>query len=172
MENNKLILQYTPLVKAIASKYRNYGIPVEDLVQEGYIGILDAWERYESDKGAQFSTYAAFWIKKRIIEALEREKRETLNSIPITEEMQLPVHDTPAPPPLVLPREMPDAEAVVLQLLFKEGKTLNEISAELNISRERVRQIKQKALRRMKVNGTLTQSLYSVNNLCVYTYST
>ncbi|OGS17009.1 MAG: hypothetical protein A2219_01620 [Elusimicrobia bacterium RIFOXYA2_FULL_50_26] len=164
MENDKLISQYAPLVKAIASKYRNYGIPMDDLIQEGYIGILDAWQRYDSGKGAKFSTYASFWVKKKMIEALNREKGETMNAVSLTEELQVPSYDSAAPQSMPLPEGMPDIEALVFRLLFKECKTLKEISRELNMPGERIRQIKQKALRRIKINKTLTQSLYSINN--------
>ena len=60
-----------------------------------------------------------------------------------------------------------ELEGKVLQLLFEEQKPLDEILNILGIPRERIRQLKQKALRRLKINSKLIKSLYSINNLSV-----
>ncbi len=58
-----LINAYTRLVVAAATKFRHYGLPVSDLIQEGNIGLLQAANRFEPDRDIRFSTYAAWWIK-------------------------------------------------------------------------------------------------------------
>lgn len=58
-----LINAYTRLVIAAATKFRHYGLPVSDLIQEGNIGLLQAANRFEPDRDIRFSTYAAWWIK-------------------------------------------------------------------------------------------------------------
>jgi RNA polymerase primary sigma factor len=63
------------LVVSIAKKFMNCGLPLEDLVQEGNIGLMKAIERYKWDKGYRFSTYATWWIRQSIGEYLLKGKR-------------------------------------------------------------------------------------------------
>jgi RNA polymerase sigma-32 factor len=63
---HKLIQAYTRLVVAVAMKFRHYGIPVGDLIQEGNIGLLEAANRFDPDRDIRFSTYATWWIKSMI----------------------------------------------------------------------------------------------------------
>jgi RNA polymerase primary sigma factor len=61
------------LVVKIAQDYANFGMPLEDLIAEGNIGMLTAARRFDPEKGAKFSTYAAFWIKQGIRRALSNQ---------------------------------------------------------------------------------------------------
>ncbi len=61
-----LIRSYTRLAVSIASKFRNYGLPISDLVQEGVIGLMQAANRFEPDRDIRFSTYASWWIRSSI----------------------------------------------------------------------------------------------------------
>jgi len=144
-----------PLVKSIAGKYAKLGVPFEDLVQEGLIGVMDAKTKFKQSKGAEFSTYAVYWIKKRIIQALEKEKKNSLSAVELDESTESPqdyrVENRMALSSINLPADIPELEANVLRMFFEEKKTLNEISETLNISREKIRQLKQKALRRLKI---------------------
>ena len=54
------------LVVAIAKRYRFQGLPMEDLIQEGNIGLLKAVDRFDYKKGYKFSTYATWWIRQAI----------------------------------------------------------------------------------------------------------
>ena len=54
---------YTRLVVAIAARFRNYGLPMGDLVQEGNVGLMQAAVRFEPERDIRFSTYAAWWIR-------------------------------------------------------------------------------------------------------------
>jgi RNA polymerase sigma-32 factor len=54
---------YTRLVVAIAVRFRNYGLPMGDLVQEGNVGLMQAAIRFEPERDIRFSTYAAWWIR-------------------------------------------------------------------------------------------------------------
>jgi RNA polymerase sigma-32 factor len=60
---HELILSYTRLVIATAGRFRNYGLPIGDLVQEGNVGLLQAAARFEPERDVRFSTYAAWWIR-------------------------------------------------------------------------------------------------------------
>lgn len=62
----KLINSNLRLVVSIAKLYRKSGIPMEDLIQEGNLGLIKAVERYDYTKGFRFSTYATWWIRQHI----------------------------------------------------------------------------------------------------------
>ena len=55
--------------KGISSQYRDGRISEDDLVQEGYFGLLEAIPRYKPDKGTAFHTYAGYWVRKFMWEA-------------------------------------------------------------------------------------------------------
>ena len=151
MNKEKIATEYLPLVKSIANKYAHLGVPIEDLEQEGMIGLLKAADKFKDDKGAKFSTYATFWIKKKILAAIDKERKGSLDSIKLTEESVEAKEDKlKTSQYLKLPQNMPDIERKILRMQFEEQCTLKEIAQELKISRERVRQLKEKALRRLK----------------------
>ena len=158
MNKEKVVKEYLPLVRSIATKYNKLGIPHEDLEQEGMIGLLEAADKYEEDKGAKFSTYATYWIKKYILAAVDKEKKHSLNSTNLNEEITkdkkaISIKQTEN---FDLSSDMPENEKTVLTMLFQDELTLKEIAEELGISRERVRQLKEKGLRRMRVNSNQT----------------
>jgi RNA polymerase sigma-32 factor len=51
------------LVVAMAARFRHYGLPMSDLVQEGNVGLMQAAARFEPEREVRFSTYAAWWIR-------------------------------------------------------------------------------------------------------------
>jgi len=61
-----LVRAYTRLVVSTAVKFRNYGLPVGDLIQEGNIGLMQAAARFDPDREVRFSTYATWWIRSAI----------------------------------------------------------------------------------------------------------
>lgn len=63
---HKLIKAYARLVVAMASRFRAYGLPLADLMQEGHIGLLQAANRFETERDVRFSTYATWWIRASI----------------------------------------------------------------------------------------------------------
>lgn len=63
------------LVVSIAKAYRSSGIPLEDLVQEGAIGLMTATERFDPDRGFRFSTYATQWIRQAIGRAVDNKSK-------------------------------------------------------------------------------------------------
>ena len=60
---HELIKAYGRLAISTAARFRNYGLPMADLIQEGIIGLLQAAARYEPEREVRFSTYAAWWIR-------------------------------------------------------------------------------------------------------------
>jgi len=71
----RLIESNMRLVINIAKTYRNRAIPLEDLIQEGAIGLMQAAERFDPDKGFRFSTYATHWIRQAIGRAIDNKSK-------------------------------------------------------------------------------------------------
>lgn len=63
-----LVASHLRLVVSIAYNFKNYGIPISDLISSGNLGLMQALQKFEPDKGFRFSTYAMFWIKAEIYE--------------------------------------------------------------------------------------------------------
>lgn len=66
----KLVASHLRLVVSVAYDYKNYGIPVGELIASGNMGLMQALQKFDPDKGFRFSTYAMFWIKAEIYETI------------------------------------------------------------------------------------------------------
>src|SRR5207253_4430787 len=60
---HKLVTSHLRLVAKIAMGYRGYGLPVAELISEGNVGLMQALNRFEPEKGFRFATYALWWIR-------------------------------------------------------------------------------------------------------------
>lgn len=63
---HRLAAAHMRLVIAIAARFRHYGLPMPDLIQEGHVGLLEAAARFEPEREVRFSTYATWWIRAAI----------------------------------------------------------------------------------------------------------
>jgi RNA polymerase sigma-32 factor len=63
---HELINAYMRLALSVASKYRNYGLPISDLVQEGMLGLMQAAKRFDPEREVRFATYATWWIRAAV----------------------------------------------------------------------------------------------------------
>jgi len=62
----KILNAYLRLAVAYARKYTNYGLPLDDLIHEGVLGIMRSLEKFDISKGFRLSTYASWWIRASI----------------------------------------------------------------------------------------------------------
>ncbi len=69
-DRNRFIEHHLPLVISIAKKRVNQGLEFEDLVQEGILGLITASEKFDPTRGFRFSTYATWWIRQAIDDAI------------------------------------------------------------------------------------------------------
>ncbi len=71
----KLIEANLRFVVNVAKKYQNQGLPLEDIISEGNIGLMNAIERFDPDKGYHFISYAVWWIRQAILKAIYEKSR-------------------------------------------------------------------------------------------------
>jgi RNA polymerase nonessential primary-like sigma factor len=83
----RLIESNLRLVVQVARRYRNRGLPLQDLIEEGNLGLMRAVEKFEPERGLRFSTYATWWVRQGIARALANQAR--LIRLPVHVEMLL-----------------------------------------------------------------------------------
>ena len=227
----KLTLANLRFVVSVAKQYQNQGMSLTDLINEGNIGLLKAAEKFDETRGFKFISYAVWWIRQSILQALAEQSRNIrlplnqvglLNKIskesalfeqryerrPTSEELSdildipaekidealnhsgsslsidapfeegesnslldvLPSSDTPTTDKSLMNESLAteidralstltDREKEILQMLFGIGcqeMTLEEIGDHFGLTRERVRQVKEKALRRLRSTSRST----------------
>ncbi|MCU1437950.1 MAG: polymerase sigma factor, sigma-70 family [Naasia sp.] len=223
---DKLVRSNLRFVVSVAKKYQNQGVSLSDLINEGNLGLIRAAHKFDETKGIKFISYAVWWIRQAILQALAEQSRivrvplnragtlhrigkranmllqelgreathaEIAEGMDITEEEvaktmsisqthlsldaplspgednrlldYLPDTVNPTPDEQTFEKALTEAieeslsglkerEAKILRLYFgldsEEPMTLEQIGALLGITRERVRQIKEKALSRLR----------------------
>lgn len=223
---DKLVRSNLRFVVTVSKKYQNQGVPLPDLINEGNLGLMRAARKFDETRGIKFISYAVWWIRQAILQALAEQSRivrvplnraglfhriakrkamlvqelgreptvaELAEEVGLTrEELEntlaisrahvsldapvapgedgrlldyLPDRVSPGPDEAMLEKSLTEAleaalgtlrarEATVLRLYFglggREPLSLERIGSRLGVTRERVRQIKQQALRRLR----------------------
>jgi RNA polymerase primary sigma factor len=124
------------LVVKIARDYSGYGVSLNDLISEGNIGLMQAVERFDPEKGGKFSTYGAWWIKQSVKRALANQSKT----------IRLPVHmvDKIA--------RMRRIASMLAEALGREPSD-DEIAAELGLPRQKIAMLKQSAQRQSSLDA-------------------
>jgi RNA polymerase primary sigma factor len=232
----KLVNSNLRFVVSIAKKYQNQGVPLADLIDEGNLGLIRAAEKFDETRGVKFISYAVWWIRQAILQALAEQSRivrvplnragelhrigkrssalvQELGREPTVGELAegldvdpdelhktmsiamahlsldaptipgednklldyLPDEYQPGPEEEAFEKDLKekveaalcklkDREAKILRLYYgldgKEAMTLEQIGQDLGVTRERVRQIKERALARLR-HYSQAQSLES-----------
>jgi RNA polymerase primary sigma factor len=114
------------LVVKIAREYESLGLPLLDLISEGNIGLMKAVERFQPAKGAKFSTYASWWIKQSIKQALANQSKTIRLPVYVAQEV----------------RHIRRAEMRLRETLNREA-TDQEIADELELTPRQVRKYRE-----------------------------
>ncbi len=128
------------LVVKIAHDYSGYGMSLSDLISEGNIGLMNAVERFDPEKGGKLSTYGAWWIKQSIKRALANQSKT----------IRLPIH-------------MVDKIARMRRIASMLAETLgreptdDEIAAELGLPRQKIAMLKQAAQRPTSLDAPVNE---------------
>ena len=148
---NKLIEANLRFVVAIARQYQNKGLPIDDLISEGNIGLMKAARKYDGERGVRFVNYAVVFVRQQIEKALKLESAE------LRVENMKDVRDDNSPAIAdgveYSLDSLNERELKVVTAYFGIGQerlTMAEIAEDMNLRRERVRQIRNKAIRRLK----------------------
>ncbi len=72
---SQLVQANLRFVVNVAKKYQNQGLPLDDIISEGNIGLMNAIERFDPDKGYHFISYAVWWIRQAILKAIYEKSR-------------------------------------------------------------------------------------------------
>ncbi len=149
----RVVAACTPLVRRIAAEFAYSGVPSEDLIQVGYIGLLNAIGGFDPGRGAKFATYASYLIRGEIRHYL-RDQRDTIRkprwlqklNVRIEETISAHVSETGRFPSLeALARELNIEEDGLLEVL-RTREVLRTVSieadeegADLRVDRDRIR---------------------------------
>jgi RNA polymerase primary sigma factor len=127
------------LVVKIARDYSGYGVPINDLISEGNLGLMIAVDRFDPDKGGKFSTYGAWWIKHSIKRALANQSKT----------IRLPIHTADKI------ARMRRIESMLTEALGREP-TDDELAEELGLSRQKIALLKQSSQRPRSLDAPVT----------------
>jgi len=132
---HELIESNLSFVVKVASEYRNLGLPFEDLLNEGNVGLIEAAHRYDATKGTKFITYAIWWIRKSILKSLS--EHSSLVRVPTYQMKKV--------------REIRDAESTLRRSLGRKPRR-EEISHQLERSLSKIDQVLQFTLRELSLD--------------------
>ena len=160
----KMVKANLRFVATVANQYKDQGLSLPDLINEGNVGLIRAAEKFDETRGIKFISYAVWWIRERILQALAEEQKH--NSRQLSDEI-------PSPDNLIAPSGLTgetisaetnqalgllgERERLIIERTFgingQPEMTLEEIGERMGLSRQRVRQIREKSIRKLRTIG-------------------
>lgn len=182
----KIITSNLKFVASVAKTFQGRGLSYSDLIAEGNCGLLRALDKFDYKKGYKTISYSVWWIRQAILEALRErngingeelpvdyeknqideddlyQEKNYKTDILITNENEISIEELKKVIN-ILTKCLNKRETAIIALYFglnDESLTLEEIGVKLNLTKERVRQIKEKALKKLRAEA-LTNSITS-----------
>lgn len=126
--------RYMPLVVSIAKTHVRPGIDIQDLIQEGFIGLIEAEKRFNPDLGIKLSTYATWWIRKYVLLHIDQHIKSSI----CTQIYEEAVSDQRDVMPYLLKLNPVDLEIIVLRFGFgdHDSHTYQDLGDRFKKSRE------------------------------------
>ncbi len=162
---NTLVMVFGKLALSITAQFSSGINPLDELMSEAHQAMLRAVRKFDPDRGFRFSTYLTHAVRRQLLRFLQRRQRDRQRTFTATDETALPettrwtvayeqrvtrgIHDVEAMLLTLKPRDR-----YVIRSRFGWGRefeprTLQEIASELGVTRERVRQLEQRALKKL-----------------------
>lgn len=180
---NRLINSNLKFVVSVANSYKGRGLSMSDLVAEGNLGLLKAYNKFDPKRDVKFISYSVHWIRQSILEALQKRNSIDSEDLPLDYEKQennvdedyLEADNTPNLVNTFIEEsedtefERSNKQRQALGILFTKltererniiiryfgisghkGETLEEIGDTMNLTKERVRQIKEDGMKKLR----------------------
>lgn len=181
----KLIKANLKFVPTIAKQFKGCGLPFADIIEEGNIGLIKAIDRFDPNKDNKVISYAVWWIRKCIMEAIDKkgvldteniddvfintkngcdvdDKTENNIRYIVPEKYEINDNQSPMDSKHIIEElfdGVPERERYIVYDYYgldgDNPKTLDEIGSEMNLTKERVRQLNEKALKKMRSNALI-----------------
>lgn len=181
----KLIKANLKFVPTVAKQFKGCGLPFADIIEEGNIGLIKAIDRFDPKKDNKVISYAVWWIRKCIMEAIDKKgvlDTENIDEVFINTKKSDDENKIDNNIKYIIPEKYETSEdnssmmnvKQVIEELFDgvpereryiiydyygldgdNPKTLDEIGSEMNLTKERVRQLNEKALKKMRSNALI-----------------
>ena len=135
---NKLVSANLRFVVSVAKQYQNQGMSLQDLINEGNLGLIKAAQKFDSSRGFKFISYAVWWIRQSILQALAingRMVRLPLNKIGMLNKIKL--------------------ASTLLEQKYEREPTYEEISKETNIDINNIDELYETKLRTLSMDAPL-----------------